>query len=105
MKLFYQEAIISGEFIAAISSFIAYVYAGKQVTLFKKNDVFYSQNLRREKICRLPLQRSTSKSAKYFRCKRSSQQGVCTDVCQCTILYENTDFVEVRGLDSDTEDD
>ena len=44
MKLFDQEATTSDEFIAAISSFIAYVYTGKQVTLFKKLDVFYSQN-------------------------------------------------------------
>ena len=67
MKLFYQEAIISGEFIAAISSFIAYVYTGKQVTLFKKIDVFYSQNLRREKICRIPLQRSTSTCFLFYK--------------------------------------
>jgi hypothetical protein len=55
MKLFEQEATTSDEFIAAISSFIAYVYTGKQVTLFKKLDGFYSENWRRENICRLPF--------------------------------------------------
>ena len=45
------------------------------------------------------------RSAKYCICKLSSQRSVCTEVCQCTELCENTDFDEVRGVDSDPEDD
>ena len=42
---------------------------------------------------------------RYCPCKRLSRQSVCIELCQRTDLCENVDFDEVRGIDSDPEDD
>ena len=67
MKLFGQEATISEEFIAAISSFIAYVYSGKQVTLSKARWILFTKLKEGEDLPPTP-------SAFYQHCLRALWQ-------------------------------